>query len=447
MSAGSRRGVPALVAALLVALAPHSLSGQGWTGTHTIETPAWAEAMYVDTRPAAPLVGVAVAYPAGSGTDASGLPGVGRAAAEAVVIGIEERMGAGQAEGRAQVEPDRTLLTFLVRPERVTELLDVVGSVTGSPLDEAWIRTSLERRAAVLRFEVDSPVLEADAERRALLYGEGDPRVRPPGGILAVVEGAITPSEIDVARRALFGSGAHVAAVGAVIEEAAEPMAGRLDALPPPVADTLETDRGDAPTPDSVPTPLPPPSADPAPPLATVGPPWATGDRRVVYREVTNSWITVAYPVPAGLPRIAVLYLADRMDRSLNAHPPDPGLFNASAEVAELPAGEAIVVRAAVLPEATRRFEARMLDLPRDLALERDPTFFRFHRSRFRASRLIREAAPEVAAERMAVELLVLGAVLDLDDAVWSLDAATAADAAAALGDPRILVFGPDLGN
>jgi hypothetical protein len=165
----------------------------------------------------------------------------------------------------------------------------------------------------------------------------------------------------------------------------------------------------------------------------------------VIVREVTNTWISVAFPVPADLPRVAVLFVADRMQQELDATPPDPGLFNVSVEVAEMPEGEVLVVEAAVLPDASERFERRILDLPARLAAERDPAFFRYHRGRFRAGRLIADAPPEQAAERMAAELLARGQILAFDEAVWSLDAATAADAASALGPPRILVFGPDL--
>ena len=165
----------------------------------------------------------------------------------------------------------------------------------------------------------------------------------------------------------------------------------------------------------------------------------------MVHRDVTNTWLSVAFPVPSDLPRIAVLYVADRMSQELNSLPPNRGLFNASVEVVEMPEGEVILVHAAVLPEAAGALESKIHGLPGTLALARDPAFFRIHRSRFRALRLVREAAPEEAATRMALELLTRGAILDFEDAVWTLDAGGAADAAASLGPPRTLVFGPSL--
>lgn len=409
-----------------------------------VDPPEWAERVHIETRAAAPVVGVSVAYPTGSGADPAALPGVGQVAADAVVTAVESALGPGQAEGRARVEPDRTLLTFLVRPERASTLLDALEAATRSALDPAVIDDAVRRRADVLRFELESPLNEVDSQRLALLYGEGDSRVHAPGGTLATVE-ALAPTDVEAARRALFTGGAHLVMVGAVVSSAAQAQAAE-PAAPLAAADSLAADSAVAPVPAGPPA-GPVVSERPIAGTTSAGPAWTTGDRRVVHRAVTNSWITVAWPVPADLPRVAVLYLADRMHRELNAVPPDPGLFNASASVAELPDGEIIMVRAAVLPESTDRFEARILDLPRELALERDAAFFRFHRGRFRASRLIDEAAPEAASDRMALELLTRGAILDFDDAVWELDADTAADAAATLGNPRILVFGPDLGG
>lgn len=425
--------MPALVRRAVVGMAAFALWG-GPSAAQTpdpvrVSSPSWAEEIHIETRPAAPVVGVSVAFPVGSGSDANGLPGLGQVAGEAVVAEVEAQLGAGEVEGRARVTPDRTLLTFLVRPERVSALLDALGRATGStPVSGASIETALQRRSEVLRFELDSPVAEGDQERRALLYGDGDPRVRPPGGTLTVVEGS-GAAEVEAARRTLFTGSAHLAIVGAVVSADAQPMVAET-----PGVDSL------APGPVVV-------SERPVAGTTSAGPAWTAGDRRLVVRPVTNSWVTVAWPVPAELSRVAVLYLADRIHRELNASPPDPGLFNASAEVVELPAGEIILVRAAVLPDAAARFEATILDLPRTLSLARDTAFFRFNRGQFRASRLIAEAAPEAASDRMAVELLTRGVVLDFDDAVWDLTADIAADAAESLGDPRILVFGPELGR
>lgn len=431
---------PAAVAAgafLLAGAVP--AAGQLAGGTPTpvrIDTPSWAAAMETATRPAAPVAGVAVALPVGSGADAPNLPGAGQVAADAVVAAVEARLGAGTVEGRARVGPTRTLLTFLVRPERVDALLDALGDAGwGAGPDAAAVAEAQRRRADVLRFELDSPLQEVDLERRTLLYGPGDPRTRPPGGTLEVME-SLGPSDIEAARRTVFGTGqARVVVVGPVTSADPTPMAAR----------TAPTDSATAAS-DST----PPPPAAPAPRLpgtTSAGPAWTVGDRRVVTRNVTNTWLAMAFPVPADLPRIAILYVADRMHRELNAVPPDPGLFSASVEVVEMPEGEVLMVRAAVLPEAAANFESRILGLAAEVAAERDPAFFRFHRGRFRASVLIHEAAPEVAAERMATELLARGQVLDFDDAVWGLDVGMAARAASSLGPPRILVFGPDLGG
>ncbi|NNK62307.1 MAG: hypothetical protein HKO98_03790, partial [Gemmatimonadetes bacterium] len=333
------------------------------------------------------------------------------------------------------------VITFLVRPEQAAATLATLGEIGfGTGPSTATVATVRNRRAEVLRFELDSPLREVGVARRALLYGSGDPRTRPPGGTLAVVESA-GDAEIDAARRTLFTTGdARVVAVGPIESEGAMALVAQTPpvAPPPTTTDTAMVDPGVA---------APTEAALPSPPGGTTstGPAWTTPDRRMVVRDVTNTWLSVAFPVPAELARVAVLFLADRMQQELDATPPDPGLFNVSVEVVEMPEGEVLVVEAAVLPDASARFERRILDLPMRLAAERDPAFFRYHRGRFRAGRLVAEAPPEQAAERMAAELLARGRILAFDEAVWSLEASMAADAAAALGPPRILVFGPDL--
>jgi hypothetical protein len=333
--------------------------------------------------------------------------------AEAIVVELETLLRPGNLEGRVTIAPDRTVLTFLLRPGKLDEFLDAFGEAAFGPGPRAQAFESARlQRAEVLRFEVDSPVREVAVERRALLYGVGDSRNSPPGGTLESVE-ALDESQMQAVRRSLFRPGdARVVVVGPV----------------EPAVSGATSDRIPAGT-------------------TSAGPAWTVEDRKQVSRDVTNTWLSVAFPVPAELPRIAVLYVADRMSQELNAQPPDPGLFNASVDVVEMPEGEVILVHAAVLPESAPGFESRILGLPGKLALARDPAFFRIHRGRFRAALLVREAAPEEAAARMVAELLTRGAILDVEDAVWTLDADTAADAAGALGPPRTLVFGPNLGG
>lgn len=396
-------------------------------------TPSWAEVMVPVTRDAAPVTGVAIALPVGSGSDPIGRAGATRVAADAVVFEVERRLGRVAVEGQTRIEPDRTLLTFVVRSEQVGALFDAIDAAGyGSGPSVAAVDSARQRRTEVLRFQLDSPIREVEVEVRALLYGPGDPRNRPPGGTLDEVA-ALTEGELDAVRRDLFRPGtARVVVVGPV--EADRPVS---------TSRSVST----SPRPDSTADATLPPTA-PEPRLTgttSAGPAWQTGDRRVVEREVTNSWISVAFPVPADLPRIAVLFIADRMAQELSVSPPDPGLFNASVEILELPGGEVIQVSAAVLPEMAAGFESEIVGLPALLSSARDPAFFRFQRGRFRAQRLIGEAAPEAAATRMAAELLTRGEILDFDQSVWTLDAGMAADAAQALGPPRILLFGPDL--
>jgi hypothetical protein len=378
-----------------------------------VATPAWAAVLEIVGRPASPVVGVSIAIPVGSGADPADRPGASRVTAEAIVVEVESLLRPGKIEGRVAVAPDRTVLTFLLRPDRIDEFLDAFSQAAyGAGPRVQSVEAARRQREEVLRFEVDSPVREVAIERRALLYGVGDTRNSPPEGTLESIQ-ALDEVQVQATRRSLFRPG-----------EARVVVVGPVEAAPARAAVAAE----------GVPSGT-----------TSAGPAWSVEDRRVVSRNVTNTWLSVAFPVPADLPRIAVLFVADRMSQELNATPPDPGLFNASVEVVEMPEGEVILVHAAVLPESAAGLESRIHGLPGELALARDPAFFRFHRGRFRATRLVREAPPEEASARMAAELLTRGVILDFEDAVWTLDADGAADAAAALGPPRTLVFGPDL--
>ena len=413
MSAGHvGRFTRPLVILLGLALATPQV-GVAQARVDAVSTPTWAAVLEIVERPASPIVGVSIAIPVGSVADPADRPGAVRVTAEAIVEEIETLVRLGNLEGRVSLAPDRTVLTFLVRPDRLDEFFEAFGQAAyGSGPRAQAVETARRQREEVLRFEVDSPVREVAIERRALLYGVGDTRNSPPEGTLESIL-ALDEIQVQTTRRSVFRSGeARVVVVGPVASPA--PAAGAPAARVPSGT-------------------------------TSAGPAWSVVDRRVVNRDVTNTWLSVAFPVPADLPRIAVLYVADRMSQELNALPPDPGLFSASVDVVEMPEGEVILVHAAVLPESADALESRIHALPGELALARDPAFFRLHRSRFRARSLVREAAPEEAAARMAVELLTRGAILDFEDAVWTLDAGGAADAAASLGPPRTLVFGPSL--
>ena len=162
---------------------------------------------------------------------------------------------------------------------------------------------------------------------------------------------------------------------------------------------------------------------------------------------MTSTWLSVAYPAPASLSRTALELVAHLVDEELNPVPPDPDRFWVDVRLVDAPGGPVLVIDASVLPEAADRWEDRITRVVRGLSERRmEEDFFRWRRRRFRTTRLLDEARPEAEAERMAVDLHRSGAARLLGVEIWTLDGEALQHAAASLGEPRILRFGPDLG-
>lgn len=138
--------------------------------------------------------------------------------------------------------------------------------------------------------------------------------------------------------------------------------------------------------------------------------------------------------------------LAHLLEEELDPVPPDPDRYDVEVEVLDAPGGPVLQLRATLLPEALLRWEERVLAAVTALAREpMEPDFFRWRRRRFRTARLLAEAAPEAEAARMTRDLAARGRARDLDRAIWGLDSSGLLAAVRALGEPRILLLGPDL--
>jgi hypothetical protein len=184
-----------------------------------------------------------------------------------------------------------------------------------------------------------------------------------------------------------------------------------------------------------------------APIQGPAAPAWSEGERIRLVRDVTSGWIAAAYPIEPSSARTAVEFVAHRARSELMTQPPAPGLFSMDIELQALPGGgDALLVRAAVLPDALDQWEARILETMGRISNEvLEPGFLRFHRRRFRNVRLVEDAAPEIEGLRSALDLMRDGRIRDLPAEIWGLDSEGSGRAAAALGPPRVLVFGPDL--
>jgi hypothetical protein len=165
-------------------------------------------------------------------------------------------------------------------------------------------------------------------------------------------------------------------------------------------------------------------------------------------RDVTNSWIAAAFPARRDVPRTLLEFVAQRLSILLNPTPRDPGLFGTDVRIEDLPDGPVIVVEAAVLPEDQARWEARIVGtLATVSGGYEDPALFPLHRRQFRNSTLTAEAAPEVEGLRLALDLLRAREVRHLATDIQELQVSDIIREVAALGEPRILVFGPAIGG
>lgn len=438
----------ALVVAAAWACAAAPLQGQALAPLQQPRLGGVVGRVHVEARPGSPAVGLTLVLPVGSALDPDGREGTARALAGVMVRQVEAALGDQGGLAQLQVTPERTTLTVLAVaeawPDALAALLDAAFR---GPLPAGALAAEVAGLQEVLTFEAGAPILDVRRETRTLLYGPGHPADRPPGGTPPGLA-ALTAGELTAFRDA------HVRAADAALALVGvgdETRALRLLGVPAPAADTAPAmpdsaaPRAGAPTPpDTAPVAAGPamPSG-PGPYEGTLA--WAQGNRIRIAQEVTSTWIAVAYPVPADLPLTLLDFITHRLDEELNPTPPDPGLFSARVEVRPAPGGRVLMVEAAVLPDAAERWEARILEAVERLATPADDAFFLWQRRRFRSSALLAEAAPEAASARYAADLLELDGVRDLAPAIWALDAATLAAGVAALGPPRILVYGPDL--
>ena len=414
----------------MTALAPRSITAQDGTIGGSVSASAWSWARTVSLvpRPAAPLAGVALAIDGGSALDRPGREGERWIFAQHLARVVEERAEAGRIRrSTVEVRHDRMVISFVVEPDDVTNLLQDLETALDDPPSTRIFEQLRSRLLTSFAFETDSPVLEMEAERRALLDGEGTPWARPVTGSPLSVRG-LSAADLGWIAASLQSIDLHLAIVGAPDAEALpatlQDANTRVSELASAGAPTREADPG-----------------------AFEGAlPWSTPDRVDVVRPVTNSWISVAFPVPDDIPATLLDFLVHRMREEIQTEPPDPWLFDADLRIARRAEGRVIVVDVAVLPDATEDWVRRILETPSTASVRVEGDYFHWLRRRFRAAVLLKEAAPEALAARLAVDdLLGAGRVRDIGAEAWSLSPVLLERAADALGPARVLVYGPRL--
>ena len=279
------------------------------------------------------------------------------------------------------------------------------------------------RLVSRLTFEAGAPVREFEVEA-ARLYASGEQDwARPPEGDLESLAAVTLDDLAQFRRRHLDAEDVVIAVVGPVDPEAA--------------VSVTSTIRGGTST----------SSASSRVEAAAPGVAWATGDRLALPRDITNTSLAVAYPLPAGHDRTAAEFLAHVLHEKLNPVPPDPGVYRAEVQVLDAPTGALLVIEVAVFPEVGDRWEQQIAAAVQETA-GGDPyedVFFPWQQRRFRSAAMQRDATPEGLSRRLTDDLLRGGTGRDVDADIRALTAEGLVTLAATLGPPRVLFFGPDL--
>lgn len=354
------------------------------------------------------MVAVAVRIPVGSADDPDGRGGTAWLTARTLEAQAAATLDASDAVLTAEVQRSHTTYTLLATPDAWRQAwLETSVLLFDAPLRPDLFSAQRAALLARMTFERGSPARDFRQEAVAMLGEPGSPWVRPLQGSPATLD-SITAAGAEAWRDGAYRRSTGTAAV--------------VGPVPP------GPERVDAPARD------------------TVAQAWYVGTRVPLDREVTSTWLAVAYPAPAGTSRTALELVAHMIEEELDPVPPDPDRFGVEVRLEDAPRGTVLVIEASVLPEAADRWEARIQSavarLSEDVIAD---DFFRWRRRHFRAHRLLEEARPEAEARRVADDLARSGRVRDLPTEIWSLDGRTLRDTAAALGEPRILRFGPDL--
>ncbi len=359
-----------------------------------------------------------LAFPSGFAQDPEDRSGLSWITARALEEEGNRRLRSFLSEITVTVEQEETLVTLVAPRETWREALDrLEGLLFRHPLPQSAFQTARNRVLERVAFEEGAPVRDFEQEKWQLLAGPTHPWARPPQGRREGVMEA-TMEELNEHRARLFSRElVEGAAVGPF-----EP-----EELPSWFSRARRVDNGDL-------------GSGPA----SGSRPWDGGERRVVDREVTSTWIVFAYPAPGDMSWTMLELMAHILTERLTPSPPDPGLFSVEVGPRTVPDGTALVLQLTVDPRRTDRWEEQVRQLVSSLADEAETEeFFHQRRRRFRSALLHELAEPEAHARRMARELMVHGTVSDPEEEIWTHSAEGVRDAARELGEPRVLLFGP----
>lgn len=386
--------------------------------------PDTLQLVVVSERPWTSAVAVTLSFAGGYGDDPPGAEGTAWLLGKVLERAVAASLAETGAVAAIEVEGDRTWVTLLATSaDWGTAYRILTRTLFTDQFDAALAAETRAELSGQVLFQHDAPVRAFElAARRVLLGAE---RARPPMGTPSSVNG-VTVEALEAARARIYRmDGARLAVVGAVEPAEAASIVGahRTMARRGEQAWVVEG------------APLPP---------RAPGRAWETGGRTSVDDDITNNWIRAAYPFDGAAPRRPMEFLAHVIGEQLGIDRPAPGLISRRVEVRELPGGPVLQVTIAAQWPTVRAWEQRIVDILDQLSAGNlSPDDLSRQYRRFRSARALAMADPEREGRRLLLEAESDGGPGEPVAPLEGLSSEEVQRAAADLGEPRVLVYGP----
>ena len=403
---------------------PVSASGSARTGPHAPALADTVELVVVSERPWTPAVAVTLSFPGGHGDDPPGAEGTAWLLGMVLERAARANLAETGADANIEVDAARTRVTLLSTSNDWTTAYRVlVRTLLEDPINPSRAAEARADLSAQLFFQRDAPVRAFELEVRRMLLGaeHARPRMGNPSSVSGVTAGTLEAARARTYRL----QRARAAVVGAAApDEVASLVRARR---------TMVSRAGGGWAVEGA-----------APPPGAAGRAWEEGGRSLVADEITNSWILAAYPFSGTAARVPMEFVAHLVRGGLVSDPPAPGLISQRVEVRELPAGPVLLVTVAADARTAASWEQRVAEVVARLAVAPLPRdFVNRQRRSFRSARALDLANPEREGRRLLAEVEATGGPAEPSAALEGPSPEEVQRAAAGLGEPRVLVYGP----
>ena len=382
------------------------------------------ELLVVSERPWTSAVTVTLSFAGGYGDDAPGAEGTAWLLGMVLERAAHASLAGTGATADIEVEGDRTWVTLLTTSSDWAAAYGLLTrTLLTDPLDPALAEEARTDLSGQVFFQRGAPVRAFELEAQRMLLGAE--RARAPMGTPASVRG-ITVEALEATRARIYRlDRTRVAVVGGVAPADGASVVGAHRTMVRLGEQGWVTE------------------GEPLPPRAS-GWTWEAGGRTSVADDITNNWILAAYPFSGESPRRPMEFLAHLIGEQIVIDPPAPGLISRRVEVRELAEGPVLQVTLAAQWPTVRAWEQRIVDVVERLSAGNLPVndVYLTHR-RFRSARTLEFAEPEREGRRLLIEARTDGGVGELLTPLQGLSSEEIQRAAADLGEPRVLVYGP----